>query len=128
MDSAKERCEVSLTVACNFSAFRAGRSRRSTRSADDVQQRLPSFILYDRHGALQCARKGGWIFHAFAIADRRLADRLECGEFFQRNKGRFVASRRQPFRIHGERTALDRPHMPLFMTTKTTGSSWKAEA
>src|SRR4029079_6060132 len=99
---------------CTSAGFRrcpAERSRRSSGSADDIQQRLPPFILYDRHCALQRAGKRPRIVHAFAVAAGGFANLFECRQFSQLNEVCFVAPGRQPFGIHGQGAALNRtPH------------------
>src|SRR3954454_18293312 len=98
------RCAIIIRghtwTSAGFRKCPAERSRRSSRSADDIQQRLPPFILYDRYCALQRAGKRARIVHAFAVAAGGFANLFECRQFSQLNEVGFVAPGRQPFRIH----------------------------
>ena len=67
-------------------------------------------------------------FDALAVAACRFADTLKGRQFRQSDKGRIVASRGVAVRIHRPVLRSTAPHIALFMTTKSTGRSCKAEA
>src|SRR5215510_6413851 len=96
---------------CGLYVSRAGSSGRSSRPANDIQQRLSPFVLYNRYGTVQCIRKRRRIFYTFAVAACCLADLLECRQLTELNENQLVAPRCQSIGIHGARAALDRtPH------------------
>ena len=95
----------------------------------DIQKRLPPFVVDDRQARSSAPGQRRRVVDALAVAAGGFADVLEGRQLLQVDEGRIVAPRsRSPSGYMARVLRCTAPHIALFMTTNSTGSSCMAEA